>query len=216
MNTKLNGVYVKYIKRGLDIFLSAAALLLFWWLLAIIAILVRVKMGTPVLYTAERVGKDEKTFKLYKFRSMTNETDENGVLLPSPQRLTRFGRILRSTSLDELASLLNILKGDISIVGPRPLPVKYLPYYRENEHKRHLIRPGLTGWAQINGRNAISWDKKFALDLEYVDKVSFGFDVKVLFMTVSKVLRRADIIQDDQQTASLHIVRADMNTEQHP
>lgn len=216
MDTKLNGVYVKYIKRGLDIFLSAAALLLFWWLLVIIAILVRVKMGAPILYTAERVGKDEKTFKLYKFRSMTNETDENGVLLPSPQRLTRFGRILRSTSLDELASLLNILKGDISIVGPRPLPVKYLPYYRENEHKRHLIRPGLTGWAQINGRNAISWDKKFALDLEYVNKVSFGFDVKVLFMTVSKVLKRSDIIQDDQQTASLHIVRADMNTEQRP
>ncbi len=205
-----DSIYQKYIKRFLDVFLVIVALVLFWWVLAIIALIVRLNMGSPILYKSERMGKDEKPILLYKFRSMTNETDENGVLLPGPQRLTKFGKILRSTSMDELPSLLNILKGDLSIVGPRPLLMKYKPYYYEHERARHHIRPGLTGWAQVNGRNNTSWENKFKLDIEYVEKVSLWFDIKVLFLSVYKVLKRADIIQDNQQTDSLYIVRAHM------
>ena len=142
------------------------------------------------------------------------EVDENGILLPSSMRLTRFGRLLRSTSLDELASLLNILKGDISIVGPRPLPMKYAPYYYPHERIRHSVLPGLTGWAQVNGRSAVSWDKKFKMDAEYVEKMSLFMDIKILFLTVYKVIKRSDIIQDDQQTDSLHIVRAELVTKE--
>ena len=186
-------------------------IVLFWWLLLIIAILVRINMGSPVLYTTERVGKDERIFRIYKFRSMTNEVDENGVLLPGNKRLTKFGGLLRSTSLDELPSLINVLKGELSIVGPRPLPVKYMPYYYDNERIRHSVNPGLTGWAQINGRNAITWDHKFELDIEYVNNISFLFDIKVILLTAWKVIKRSDIIQDDQQTGSLYIVRKEMN-----
>ena len=206
-------MYAKFFKRFLDIFLSLLALLLFWWVLAIIAIIVRINMGSPVLYKSERMGKDEKPIKLYKFRSMTNETDENGVLLPAPQRLTKFGRLLRSTSLDELPSLLNILKGDLSIVGPRPLLMKYQPYYYDHERARHSIRPGLTGWAQVNGRNLVSWDDKFKMDVEYVNKMSLWMDIKILFLTVYKVFKRADIVHDDQTTQSLYIVRSFMDEE---
>ena len=179
--------------------------------LLIIAVLVRINMGSPVLYTTERVGKDERIFRIYKFRSMTNEVDENGVLLPGNKRLTKFGGLLRSTSLDELPSLINVLKGELSIVGPRPLPVKYMPYYYDNERIRHSVNPGLTGWAQINGRNAITWDHKFELDIEYVHNISFLFDIKVILLTAWKVIKRSDIIQDDQQTGSLYIVRKEMN-----
>jgi lipopolysaccharide/colanic/teichoic acid biosynthesis glycosyltransferase len=147
-----------------------------------------------VLFTQDRPGKDEKIFKLYKFRSMTDARDENGKLLPDDIRLTKFGRLLRSTSLDELPELFNIMKGDMALIGPRPLLVEYLPYYTEEEHHRHDVRPGLTGWAQVNGRNAInSWEERFKYDLEYVNHVSFLMDLKVLFVTVGKVLKRSDI-----------------------
>lgn len=208
--SRLNSFYARYGKRILDVILSAIVLVVFCWLYLILMIVVRIKMGAPVLYGSERIGKDEKPYKNYKFRSMTNETDANGVLLPAPQRLTKFGRLLRSTSLDEIAAIWNIFKGDLSFVGPRPMPTKYLPYFREEERLRHAVRPGLTGWAQVNGRNAVSWDDKFRMDVEYVQKMSLAFDIKILFMTVGKVLKRSDIIQDDQQTASLYVVRADM------
>ncbi|MBC5707132.1 sugar transferase [Hungatella sp. L12] len=208
---KNNQLYKNYIKRIIDILVAVTFIALFWWLLLIIAVLVRINMGSPVLYTTERVGKDERIFRIYKFRSMTNEVDENGVLLPGNKRLTKFGGLLRSTSLDELPSLINVLKGELSIVGPRPLPVKYMPYYYDHERIRHSVNPGLTGWAQINGRNAITWDHKFELDIEYVNNISFLFDIKVILLTAWKVIKRSDIIQDDQQTGSLYIVRKEMN-----
>ena len=208
---KNNQLYKNYIKRIIDILVAVTFIVLFWWLLLIIAVLVRINMGSPVLYTTERVGKDERIFRIYKFRSMTNEVDENGVLLPGNKRLTKVGGLLRSTSLDELPSLINVLKGELSIVGPRPLPVKYMPYYYDNERIRHSVNPGLTGWAQINGRNAITWDHKFELDIEYVNNISFLFDIKVILLTAWKVIKRSDIIQDDQQTGSLYIVRKEMN-----
>lgn len=207
---KYNSFYARYGKRILDVVLSVCILVAFCWLYFILMLVVCIKMGSPVFYGSARIGKDEKIYKNYKFRSMTNETDENGVLLPGPQRLTKFGRMLRSTSLDELPAIWNILKGDLSFVGPRPMPVKYLPYFRDEERLRHAVRPGLTGWAQVNGRNAVSWDDKFQMDVDYVENISFLFDLKVILKTVGKVLKRSDIIQDDQQTASLYIVRADM------
>ena len=205
---KNKGLYSCFFKRFFDVFLCVLALIVFCWFFALIALLVRLNMGSPILYKSERMGKDEKPIQLYKFRTMTKETDENGVLLPGPQRLTKFGKFLRSTSMDELPSLLNIIKGELSIVGPRPLLMKYQPYYYEHERARHSIRPGLTGWAQVNGRNNATWDKKFELDVEYVNNLSLWFDIKVLFLSVYKVLRRADIVQDNQQTDSLYIVRA--------
>ncbi len=206
----MKALYQNYLKRFLDVLLSVIALLFFWWVYAIIALLVKINLGSPVLYKSERMGLNEQPINLYKFRSMTNETDENGKLLPGPQRLTKFGKILRSTSMDELPSLLNIIKGDLSIVGPRPLLMKYEPYYYEHERIRHSIRPGLTGWAQVNGRNNTSWDDKFNLDIEYTNKMSLWFDIKILFLTVYKVIKRADIVQDNQQTDSLYIVRSHM------
>lgn len=195
-----NGIYNRFFKRLLDIICALLAIIVFWWLFLIIAILVRVKLGSPIIFKQARPGKinpktgKEKTFYLYKFRSMTDEKDEDGNLLSDDKRLTKFGRILRSTSMDELPEVINILKGDMSIIGPRPLLVEYLPYYSEREHHRHDVRPGLSGWAQINGRNAIdSWEQRFEYDLEYVKNVSFSFDVKVIFMTVVKVLKRSDI-----------------------
>ena len=205
-------MYGSFVKRLLDIVCCIIGLLLFWWVFLIVGVLVHIKMGSPIIYKSRRIGKGEKSFEIYKFRSMTNETDENGVLLPGPQRLTKFGRMLRSTSLDEIPSIFNILKGEMSIVGPRPLPVKYLPYFYEHERVRHSVRPGLTGWAQVNGRNAVTWDDKFRMDIEYVEKQSFLMDVRVILKTVSKVIQRSDIIQDDQLTGSLYIVRADMDS----
>lgn len=189
-----SGLYERFIKRFLDAFLSTGALIILSPFIFIIAALVRIKLGAPILFVQDRPGKDEKIFKLYKFRSMTNQRDENGKLLSDDMRLTTFGRILRSTSLDELPELYNIIRGDMAIIGPRPLLVEYLPYYTEEEHHRHDVRPGLTGWAQVNGRNAIhSWEERFQYDLEYVKHVTFGMDLKIFFITVIKVVNRSDI-----------------------
>lgn len=190
----------KYIKRFFDIFSSLLAIIVLSPLLLITAILVRIKLGSPVLFKQERPGKDEKIFTLMKFRTMTDERDENGELLPDEVRLTKFGKFLRSTSIDELPELFNILKGDMSVIGPRPLLVKYLPRYNEYQHRRHEVRPGLSGWAQVNGRNAISWQEKFNLDVEYVDNYSFFMDIKILFMTVINVLKRDGINSETSAT----------------
>ena len=194
------GFYEKYIKRLLDFTLSFLALIILSPVLLVTALLVRIKLGSPIIFHQERPGKSEKIFRLYKFRSMTDECDENGNLLPDDERLTRFGRTLRSTSLDELPELWNILRGDMSIVGPRPLLVKYLPLYNEEQRHRHDVRPGLTGWAQANGRNAISWEEKFKLDVWYVQHISFLVDVKVIFMTVKKVFCRDGISSETSVT----------------
>ena len=180
------GPYEKFIKRPLDILCASLAMIVFCWLYAIVAILVRIKLGSPVIFKQERPGKDEKIFKLFKFRTMTDERDENGELLPDGVRLTKFGKFLRKTSLDELPEAVNIFKGEMSVVGPRPLLVKYLPYYNEEQKHRHDVRPGLTGLAQISGRNACSWDEKFEYDIQYVNKITFTGDVKIVFKTVFK------------------------------
>ena len=187
------GFYEKYIKRLLDIVLSGCALIVLSPLLLVTAILVRVKLGSPVIFCQERPGKDEKIFKLHKFRSMSDARDENGNLLPDKERLTGFGKKLRSLSIDELPELWDIFCGKMSIVGPRPLLVEYLPYYSEDERHRHDVRPGLTGLAQINGRNTLTWEQKFAYDLEYVQRISFCEDIKILFRTVGKVLNRSGV-----------------------
>ena len=200
MKQKEQGVYARCIKRILDILLSGCALIVLSLVLLIVAVLVRTKLGSPVIFSQERPGKDEKIFKMYKFRSMTDARDENGELLPDEIRLTKFGRALRSTSLDELPELWNIFKGDMSIVGPRPLLVRYLPRYNEEQHHRHDVRPGLTGWAQVNGRNALSWEDKFRLDVWYCEHVSFSLDVKVIFLTVKCVLHHEGISGADSAT----------------
>lgn len=194
------GPYEKYFKRPLDIFCGLAAVLVFWWLYIILAILVRVKLGSPVIFKQPRPGKDEKIFNLYKFRSMTDERDENGNLLPDEVRLTKFGKLLRATSLDELPEAFNIIKGDMSVIGPRPLLVSYLPYYTEEEHHRHDVRPGLSGWAQVNGRTVCGWDKKLAYDLEYVNNISFLFDLKVIWKSVQVFFSHADNAVDTTKT----------------
>ena len=189
-------MYRKYIKRILDFILSLIALVILSPIILVIAILVRIKLGSPVIFKQKRPGLNEKIFTLYKFRTMTDAKDENGNLLPDNIRLTKFGKILRSTSLDELPELFNILKGDMSIVGPRPLLVKYLPLYNKSQKHRHDVRPGFTGWAQCNGRNALSWEEKFDLDIYYVNHVSFFIDVKILFKTIKIVLLREGISSD--------------------
>ena len=191
---KAYGFYEKYAKRPLDASLSAAALITLSPVLGATTLLVKNKLGSPVLFHQERPGKDGKIFMLYKFRSMTDERDENGNLLPDDVRLTKFGRLLRSTSLDELPELLNILKGDMAIVGPRPLLKEYLPYYTDEEKHRHDVRPGLTGLAQVNGRNAInSWEERFEYDLKYVNHISLKMDLGILMETMLKVIKRSDI-----------------------
>lgn len=187
------GFYEKYIKRLLDILLSGIELIILSPVMLATAVLVRIKLGSPVIFCQERPGKDEKIFRLYKFRSMTDERDEDGRLLPDEVRLTRFGRALRSTSLDELPELWNIFRGDMSIVGPRPLLVEYLPRYNERQHHRHDVRPGLTGWAQVHGRNLCSWEEKFEHDVWYAEHIGFITDVKIVFQTVMVVLRRDGI-----------------------
>ena len=191
--------YERVIKRILDVVVSGVAMLLFSWVYAILALLVRIFLGRPVIFSQLRPGRNdpktgkEKPFRLYKFRSMKDLKDKNGRELPDDARLTKFGRILRSTSLDELPEAWNIFKGDMSLVGPRPLLMEYLPYYTEREHHRHDVRPGLTGLAQVNGRTAVTWQKKFAYDLEYVERCSFLLDLKILFQTVVKTVKRSDI-----------------------
>ena len=192
--------YEKYIKRLLDFTLSLLALIVLSPVLLITALLVRTKLGSPVIFCQERPGKDGRIFHLYKFRSMTDQRDENGQLLPDSVRLTAFGKKLRATSLDELPELINILRGDMSIVGPRPLLVKYLPLYNEEQRHRHDVRPGLTGWAQVNGRNALSWEENFRLDVWYVEHISFWTDVKVILTTVKKVFVREGISSDTAAT----------------
>ncbi|MEO2190211.1 sugar transferase [[Clostridium] innocuum] len=187
-------MYRLFFKRFLDFTLSLIAIILLSPIYLIVAILVRVKLGSPVIFKQERPGKDEKIFKMYKFRSMTSETDEEGNLLPDEVRLTPFGKKLRATSLDEIPELFNILKGDMSIVGPRPLLVEYLPYYKNEEKHRHDVRPGLTGWAQINGRNATSWEERFRKDLQYVEKMTLTFDLKIILKTIKKVVKKSDIL----------------------
>lgn len=190
----------KYIKRILDIISSLLAIIILSPLLAVTAVLVKTKLGSPVLFKQERPGKDEKIFTLMKFRTMTDERDENGELLPDEVRLTKFGKFLRSTSIDELPELFNILKGDMSVIGPRPLLVEYIPRYNEHQHRRHEVRPGLSGWAQVNGRNTVSWEDKFDMDVHYVDNYSFTMDVKILFMTVLNVLKKEGISSETSAT----------------
>ena len=196
------GFYEIFIKRFFDFFLSLLALLVLSPVLLILTVLGAIKMKGNPFFTQERPGKGEKIFKLIKFRTMTCEKDAEGNLLPDEQRLTKYGKFLRSTSLDELPELLNILVGHMSIVGPRPLLVRYLPRYNAEQKRRHLVRPGLTGWAQVNGRNAISWEDKFKLDCWYVDHISIGLDIKTIFMTVKNVLKREGISGEGQATMS--------------
>lgn len=190
-------MYKNCIKRCLDFLLSLCGLIVLSPILLVLCILVRVKLGSPIFFKQERPGKDEKIFTLCKFRTMTDKRDENGELLPDAVRLTKFGKLLRSTSLDELPELFNILKGDMSIVGPRPLLVSYLPYYSEREKLRHSVRPGLTGLAQVSGRNFIDWDRRLAKDVEYVENLSFTMDMKVLWMTVRTVFGHAEEVAED-------------------
>lgn len=200
MKSKSNGLYCKLIKRFMDFLIAALSIIIFSPLLILLAILVRVKLGGPVIFKQERPGLNGKVFKLYKFRTMTDAKDENGNLLDDEYRLTSFGKKLRSTSLDELPELYNILKGDMSIVGPRPLLVKYLPLYNDEQKRRHDVRPGLTGLAQVSGRNAITWTEKFNRDIEYVDNVSLGLDISIFFTTIYCVLKKEGINSDSAAT----------------
>ena len=194
-------MYKKYIKRCLDFLMSLCGIIVLGPVLIVLAALVRVKLGSPVLFKQERPGKDEKIFTLCKFRTMTDARDEKGELLPDVVRLTKFGKFLRATSLDELPELFNILKGDMSVIGPRPLLVSYLPYYTERERLRHSVRPGLTGLAQVSGRNYLDWDRRFQKDVEYVEHLTFGMDLKVLWMTVQTVLGHTDEVAEDTNAA---------------
>ena len=194
------GIYRRFLKRPMDFILSLMAIIVLSPVLIIVGVLVRVKLGSPVLFKQKRPGLNEKIFTMYKFRTMTDEKDKNGELLPDSVRLTRFGRMLRSTSLDELPELFNILKGDMSIVGPRPLLIQYLELYNDHQKRRHEVRPGLSGHAQVNGRNAISWEDKFNLDVEYVDNVSFLGDWKIILLTIKKVFVKEGISSDTSVT----------------
>jgi undecaprenyl phosphate N,N'-diacetylbacillosamine 1-phosphate transferase len=194
-------VYAKYIKRILDFTLSLVALIILMPLMIILWVLVRIKLGKPAIFKQQRPGKNEKIFTLYKFRTMTDEKDENGKLLPDEKRLTKFGKMLRSTSLDELPELINIIKGDMSIVGPRPQLVRDMVFMTEQQRKRHKVRQGLTGLAQINGRNNITWEQKINYDLEYINNVSFKNDCKIILKTIEKVFKRENIETDGMQTA---------------
>lgn len=194
------GIYRRFIKRPMDFILSLVAIIFLSPLIIIVALLVRTKLGSPVLFKQDRPGLHGKVFTMYKFRTMTNARDEKGDLLSDEVRLTRFGRLLRSTSLDELPGVFNILKGEMSVIGPRPLLVQYLPLYNKHQKRRHEVRPGLSGLAQVNGRNAISWEDRFNLDVEYVDKVSFLGDWKIIFQTIKKVFVREGINSETAAT----------------
>lgn len=194
------GFYEKYVKRMQDFLCAGAALVVLSPVMAVTAVLVKTKLGSPILFTQERPGKDGKVFKLYKFRTMTGEKDKNGNLMPDEIRLTKFGKALRATSIDELPELINIVKGDMSVVGPRPLLVRYLERYNEHQARRHEVRPGFTGLAQVNGRNAISWEDKFNWDVKYVDNITFLGDWKIIFKTVATVLKKDGINSETSST----------------
>lgn len=204
----------KYIKRILDIISSLLAIIILSPLLGILTVIGAFEMKGNPFFTQERPGKDEKIFKLVKFRTMTNAKDKDGNLLPDADRLTRYGKFLRNTSLDELPELFNILKGDMSVIGPRPLLVQYLPYYTQEERHRHDVRPGLTGWAQVNGRNNITWEEKFAWDVKYVNEMNLILDIKILFQTVFNVLKRDDVVVDSYEVEpNLDDVRRKVTTQ---
>ena len=188
-------MYKHFFKRALDIIYSLGFILCFWWVYILVAILVKVKLGSPVIFKQQRPGLNGKVFMMYKFRSMTDARDKDGKLLSDEERLPKFGKLLRATSLDEIPEFFNILKGDMSLVGPRPLLVQYLERYNKRQARRHEVRPGITGWAQVNGRNAISWEQKFEYDVEYVEKCSFLLDMKIIFMTIKKIFIREGITQ---------------------
>lgn len=193
-------MYKKYLKRVLDIVCSIIFIFSFWWLYIVVAIMVRIRLGSPILFKQERPGLNGKIFTMYKFRSMTNMKNKDGKLLSDEERLPRFGKILRATSLDEIPEIFNVLKGEMSLVGPRPLLVEYLPRYNEFQARRHEVKPGITGWAQINGRNTISWEDKFKYDVEYVDKYDLIFDLKIIYLTLKKVIIREGISQEGNTT----------------
>lgn len=195
-NNLKNGMYSCYIKRFLDIICSLVVIVLFWWLYLLVALLVRIKLGKGVVFTQPRPGKNEKIFKMYKFRTMTNERDANGELLPDDIRLTKFGKMLRSTSLDELPEVINILCGDMSIIGPRPQLVRDMVFMTGRQRRRHLVRPGLSGLAQVNGRNGISWEEKLEWDLKYIQNITFWGDLKIVLQTVFKAFVRQEGITD--------------------
>lgn len=210
---RVKGPYEAFVKRFLDIVISLLVMILFCWLYAVIAILVRIKLGSPVIFAQDRPGRidpntgKEKIFKLFKFRSMNDRKDSQGNLLPGKDRLTKFGSRLRSTSLDELPEIVNIFKGDMSLIGPRPLATVYLPYYTDEERMRHIVRPGLTGLAQASGRNGLTWEEKFAYDVEYVNNITFLMDVKIIFMTIKAVLAHEGIGDGGKPEDSFHIYR---------
>ncbi len=201
MATPTKGLYRRFLKRPMDFILSLMAIIVLSPVLIIVGVLVRVKLGSPVLFKQKRPGLNEKIFTMYKFTTMTDEKDENGELLPDSVRLTKFGRMLRSTSLDELPELFNILKGDMSIVGPRPQLVRDMVFMSEEQRQRHSVHPGLTGWAQVNGRNNVTWEEKISLDLDYIEDISFIKDWKIIFMTVAKVFKKDDISTEGMDTA---------------
>ena len=193
-------MYRKYFKRILDIVCSLGFILCFWWLYIVVAILVKRKLGSPVIFKQQRPGLNGKIFTMYKFRSMTDAKDKDGKLLSDAERLPRFGQLLRATSLDEIPEFINVLKGDMSLIGPRPLLVEYLERYNDEQKRRHEVRPGITGWAQVNGRNAISWEEKFKYDVEYVDKLNFFLDMKIVFLTIKKIVVKEGISQEGNAT----------------
>lgn len=203
-------MYKKYFKRLFDIVSSIIFLLCFWWLYIIVAILVKKKLGSPVIFKQQRPGLNGKIFTMYKFRSMTDARDKSGKLLSDAERLPKFGKLLRATSLDEIPEIINVLKGDMSLVGPRPLLVEYLSRYSKEQARRHEVRPGITGWAQVNGRNAISWEEKFKYDVEYVDSCSFLLDIRIIFLTIKKVFVKEGISQEGNVTVE-DFMGSDMN-----
>ena len=208
-------IYSIYIKRILDVCAALLVMVLFCWLYAIIALLVKINMGSPVIFKQERPGQAEKIFTIYKFRTMNYEKDKYGNDLPDTERLNDFGIALRKASLDEIPEILNILKGDMSFIGPRPLPIIYLSYYSERERKRHVMKPGLTGLAQVNGRNAITWEEKFGFDLQYLDNISFALDAKIFLKTIAIVLKKADIGQAEEAPISLHVLRRERDEDEY-
>ena len=193
-------MYRNYFKRILDIICSLGFILCFWWLYIAVAILVKRKLGSPVIFKQQRPGLNGKIFTMYKFRSMTDAKDKDGKLLSDAERLPKFGQLLRATSLDEIPEFINVLKGDMSLIGPRPLLVEYLERYNSEQKRRHEVRPGITGWAQVNGRNAISWEEKFKYDVEYVDKLNFLLDMKIVFLTIKKIVVKEGISQEGNAT----------------